>query len=73
MRAIVCPLTGMFDVAETVVVPVAVDEIVTWHDAVAAPPVYVHVGEPTKVPGPFVIDAVAVCGPGSIVPPSAFT
>ena len=28
---------------------------------------------PTKLPGPLTIDAVAVCGPASIVPPSAFT
>ena len=30
-------------------------------------------GEPTKLPGPDTIEAVAVCGPASIVPPSAFT
>jgi len=39
VRGIVWPLTGMFDVAETTVVPVAVDEIVTVQVAVAAPPV----------------------------------
>jgi hypothetical protein len=33
----------------------------------------VQVFPPTKVPGPERIVAVAVCGPASIVPPSAFT
>jgi hypothetical protein len=33
----------------------------------------VQVLPPTKLPGPLTIDAVAVCGPASIVPPSAFT
>jgi len=33
----------------------------------------VQVGEPTKLPGPLTIDAVAVCGPASIVPPLAVT
>ena len=32
-----------------------------------------QLGDPTKLPGPLTIDAVAVCGPASIVPPSAFT
>ena len=32
-----------------------------------------QVGEPTKLPGPLTIDAVAVCGPASSVPPTAFT
>ena len=32
-----------------------------------------QVGEPTKLPGPLTIDAVAVCGPASIVPLSALT
>jgi len=30
-------------------------------------------GEPTKLPGPDTIEAVAVCEPASIVPPSALT
>ena len=30
-----------------------------------------QLGEPTKLPGPLTIDAVAVCGPASIVPPNA--
>ena len=30
-------------------------------------------GEPTKLPGPLTIEAVAVCGPASIVPPIALT
>ena len=30
-------------------------------------------GEPTNEPGPLTIDAVAVCGPASIVPLIAFT
>jgi hypothetical protein len=62
----------MFDVADTTDVPATLDVIVTVHEAVAAPPVYVQVGEPTKLPGPD-NDAVAVCGPGSIVPFNAFT
>jgi hypothetical protein len=33
----------------------------------------VQLGEPTKAPGPDTIDAVAVCGPESIVPPRALT
>jgi hypothetical protein len=33
----------------------------------------VQLGEPTKLPGPLTIDAVAVCGPAPIVPPTAFT
>jgi hypothetical protein len=33
----------------------------------------VQLGEPTKLPGPLTIDAVAVCGPASIVPPLAVT
>src|SRR5262249_61829968 len=39
VRVIVCPLTGMSDVAETTVVPVAADVIVTVQLAVAPPPV----------------------------------
>src|SRR5262249_40808894 len=44
-----------------------------WQNAVAPPPTYVQVGLPTNEPGPDTIDAVAVCGPASIVPPIAFT
>src|SRR5262249_4516867 len=54
-------------------VPVAVEVIVTVQLAVAAPPVYVQDGLPTKLPGPDTIEAVAVCGPASIVPLIAFT
>ena len=32
-----------------------------------------QVGLPTKLPGPLTIEAVAVCVPASIVPPSALT
>ena len=39
VRVIVCPLTGMSEVAETTVVPVTADVIVTVQVAVAAPPV----------------------------------
>src|SRR5262249_37906087 len=73
VRATDTPLTGMSDVAETTVVPVAAEVIVTWQNAVAPPPTYVHWFEPTKLPGPDTIVAVAVCGPASIVPLSAFT
>ena len=61
VRVIVTPLTGIAAVADTTVVPIELDEIVTVQLAVAAPPVYVQVGEPTKPPGPLTIDAVAVC------------
>jgi len=61
VRVIVTPLTGMPAVAETTVVPVVADTIVTVQLAVAPPPVYVQVGEPTKLPGPLTIDVVAVC------------
>jgi hypothetical protein len=73
VRVIETPLTGMFDVACTTVTPGTAELIVIVQLAVAAPPVYVQLGEPTKLPGPDTIDAVAVCGPGSSVPPSAFT
>ena len=39
VRVIVRPLTGMFDVAETTVVPATAEVIVTVQVAVAAPPV----------------------------------
>ena len=39
VRVIVWPLTGMSEVAETTVVPVAAEVIVTVQVAVAAPPV----------------------------------
>src|SRR3954469_8556401 len=39
VRVMVWPLTGMSDVAETTVVPVAADVMVTVQVAVAAPPV----------------------------------
>jgi len=73
VRAIVTPFTGMSDVADTTVVPTLAELIVTVQLADAEPPVYVHVGEPTKLPGPLTIDAVVVCGPASIVSPSALT
>src|SRR5262245_35556480 len=73
VRVIVWPLTGMSDVAETTVVPTAADVMVTVQLAVAPPPVYVHVFGPTKLPGPLTIEAVAVCGPPSIVPFRALT
>src|SRR6266446_3670647 len=73
VRVIVAPPTGMPEVADTTVVPVAAEVIVTVQLAVAAPPVYVQLAGPTKLPGPLTIDAVAVCGPASIVPPRAFT
>ena len=63
-RVIMSSLTGMSDVAETTVVPTAADVIVTVQVAVAAPPVYVQLFGPTKLPGPLTMEAVAVCGPG---------
>ena len=38
VRVIVCPLTGIAEVAETIVVPVVADVIVTVQLAVAPPP-----------------------------------
>src|SRR5262245_5569603 len=52
VRAITTPPTGMSEVAETTVVPTTAEVIVTWQNAVAAPPTYVQVFGPTKVPGP---------------------
>src|SRR5439155_18526220 len=74
--------TGMSEVADTTVVPVVAEVMTTVQLALgrvprplgsAAPPSYVHEGDPTKLPGPLTIDAVAVCRPGSIVPLRAFT
>src|SRR3954454_9364596 len=73
VRVMLTPLTGIADVAVTTVVPAVAEVIVTVQLAVAAPPVYVQVGEPTKLPGPDTIEAVAVCGPASIVPLIAVT
>src|SRR5262245_14603581 len=73
VRGIVTPLTGMFEVACTTVVPATVEVIVAVQLALGPPPVYVHVGDPTNEPGPLTIDAVAVCGPASMFPPGAFT
>src|SRR5262245_66160011 len=73
VRVIVCPFTGMSDVADTTVVPVAAEVIVTVQLAVAAPPVYVQRSGPRQLAGPDTTDAVAVCGPAPIVPFNAFT
>src|SRR5262245_40929001 len=73
VRVIVCPLTGISDVADTTVVPVAAEVIVTVPLAVAAPPVYGLVFGPTTLPARRSSDVVAVCGPASIVPFNAFT
>jgi hypothetical protein len=72
-RVTVWPLTGMSDVADTTVVPVVGEVIVTVQLAVAPPPVYVQLGLPTKLPGPLKMLAVAVCGPASIAPLTALT
>ena len=72
VRVIVWPATGMSDVAETTVVPD--DGGGDRHGAGGrrrAARVGAGVAAPTKLPGPLTIDAVAVCGPASIVPPSA--
>src|SRR5437867_822876 len=65
------PVSGMEEVAETTVVPVVAEVITTVQLAVEPPPVYLHVGEPTKLPGPLVILAVAV--PLPTVVPTAVT
>jgi len=68
------PLTLNVEVAFTTVTPAVADVITTSHVAVAAPPeLYEQTGEPTKLPGPLTIDAVAVFGPASIEPPTPFT
>src|SRR5262245_576199 len=72
-RVNVTPPTGISDVADTTVVPTLAELIVTVQLADAAPPVYVHEGEPTNEPGPLTIEAVAVCEPAPIVPPKALT
>src|SRR5207247_7152894 len=65
------PVSGMEEVAETMVVPVVAEVMTTVQLAVEPPPVYLHVGEPTKLPGPLVILAVAV--PLPTVVPTAVT
>src|SRR5438876_168233 len=64
-------VSGMEEVAETTVVPVVAEEMTTVQLAVAPPPLSVHVGETTKLPGPLVILAVAV--PLPTVVPTAVT
>jgi hypothetical protein len=73
VRVNVTPPTGTSDVADTTVVPTLAELIVTVQLADAAPPVYEQDGDPTKLPGPLTIDAVAVCEPPPITPPNAFT
>src|SRR4051794_30512026 len=73
VRVIVTPLTGIPAVAETTVVPVAFDEIVTVQLAVAPPPVYLHLGKPPKPPAPLSPYTALVRSPASNVPPTAFT
>src|SRR5262245_58034685 len=72
VRVIVCILRATCSVADTTVVAVAAEVIVTVQLAVAGPPVYVQVIRPQELPGPLTIDAVAVCGPAAIVPFNAF-
>src|SRR4051794_3031724 len=73
VRLIATPWTGMPAVADTTVVLVAADEIVTVQLAVAAPPVYVHVGEPTKLPGPLTRSEERGVGNECNAPPTPFT
>src|SRR4051794_6500392 len=68
VRVIACPLTGMFEVAETTVVPTVSELITTSQLAVAAPPVLVQFGEPMNEPGPLTIAAVPVSSPVSMLP-----
>src|SRR5262249_53495932 len=66
-------LTGMSDVEEKTVEPVAADGIVTVQEADAPPTAQGHVFGPTKLPGPVTFVAVAGCGPASVAPPRALT
>src|SRR5439155_1202500 len=61
------PVSGMEEVAETTVVPVVAEVMTTVQLAVAPPPVYLHVGEPTKLPGPLLPHAAVVRSP-TVVP-----
>jgi hypothetical protein len=54
------PAIGMLEVADITVVPVAAAVITTVQLAVVLPPVYEQLGDPTKLPGPLVMLAVAV-------------
>src|SRR5207249_3895353 len=53
------PVSGMEEVAETTVVPVVAEVMTTVQLAVEDRKSDVHGGEPTKLPGPLVILAVA--------------
>src|SRR5438876_26313 len=53
------PVSGMEEVAETTVVPVVAELITTLSFPTRRSSDLLHVGEPTKLPGPLVILAVA--------------
>src|SRR5947199_169598 len=61
------PVSGMEEVAETTVVPVAADVITTVQLAVAPPPDSLYLHDALPISGPLVILAVAVPSP-SVVP-----
>src|SRR5438067_487499 len=61
------PVSGMEEVAETTVVPVVAEVMKRIRLDVSQPSVSLDVGDPTKLPGPLVILAVAVPLP-SVVP-----
>src|SRR5262245_62351885 len=66
-------VSGMFDVADTTVVPVPADVITTVPHATAPPPASLPILPPTKLPGPLLILAVAVPPAASMVPFTALT
>src|SRR5947199_333148 len=66
------PVSGMEEVAETTVVPVAVDVMTTVQHAAELQPVRLHVDEPApEQPAPLMIPAVAVPSPSFV--PTAVT
>src|SRR5438876_1015688 len=67
------PANGMFEVAETAVVPAVADVITTVQLALALPPRRSPDLAPTKLPGPLEMVAVAVPPPAAIMPPDVFT
>src|SRR4051794_12320852 len=73
VRVILCPFPGMSDVPETTVVPTTAEVMVTVQLAVAASLVYVQDGEPPHSFPTRRSSDLAVCGPASSVPLSAFT
>src|SRR5262249_25572976 len=73
VRVIAPPAPGLFEVAWTPAVPTPAEVIVTVQVADAPPLVQLQEGALFPYTTLFRSDAVAVCGPASIVPLSALT